>query len=92
MALATLSVLTHAGEKSMMLLYGGSLTMGTKLDEMRFNVFQRKVSSATKAVGPEDIPPTSAACKFHSFRAYAQVFFCYNHIKLIFINRYLFVS
>ena len=36
-------------------------------------MFQRKVAVASVAVQPEDIPPTSAAVKFHSRRTYHQV-------------------
>ena len=36
-------------------------------------MFQRKVAVAKTFVHPEDLPPTSAAAKFHSYRAYHQV-------------------
>ena len=64
----------EAGEKAMVLIYGGNSTE-LQLDLFRYQVFQRKVSTASVAVKPEDIPPTSAACKFHSWRTYLQVMF-----------------
>ncbi len=70
------------GERAMILLYGGVST-DAHLDVFRYKIFQRKVSVATVAVQPEDIPPTSAAAKFHSRRTYHQVsvyFFFFNVI------------
>ena len=56
----------------MILLYGGDST-DAELDLFRYRMFQRKVAVASVAVQPEDIPPTSAAVKFHSRRTYHQV-------------------
>ena len=62
----------EAGEKAMVLIYGEN-SMEIQLDLFRYQVFQRKVSTALVAEKPEDIPPTLAACKFHCWRTYFQV-------------------
>ena len=60
----------EAGEKLLGQLYG----FGTKLsiDSLHAHIFNRKVATATTAVTPESLPPTSNALKFHSYRAYHQ--------------------
>ena len=61
----------EAGEIALVLLYGG--TRECDLNVHRFNTFQRKVATATTFVHPKDLPPTSNAAKYHSFRVYLQV-------------------
>lgn len=60
-----------AGEKAIVALYGG--TNDVSLNVLRYQIFQKKVAVAKIFVHPEDLPPTSAAAKFHSYRAYYQV-------------------
>ena len=43
------------------------------LDALRVYQFFQKVSSSTVAVKPHNLPPTSAAAKYHSLRVYHQV-------------------
>ena len=61
----------RAGERAMVIVYGGE--MSKQLNKLRYEMFQRKVAVATSFVNPSDIPPTSAAMKFHSRRTYYQV-------------------
>jgi hypothetical protein len=60
-----------AGEMAMIMIYGGPINQG--INTLRYNVFQKKVSTATSFVKPQEIPPTSNALKFHSLRVYHQV-------------------
>lgn len=60
-----------AGEMAMIMIYGGPINQG--INTLRYNVFQKKVSTATSFVKPQEIPPTSSALKFHSLRVYHQV-------------------
>lgn len=43
------------------------------LASIRYNILCKKVARAKAFVTPERLPPTSAACKFHSLRTYYQV-------------------
>ena len=60
-----------AGEKALVLLYGGSYAEG--LDSLKYKWFSDKVSKSTSPVDPQSLPPTSAAAKYHSLRVYYQV-------------------
>ena len=40
---------------------------------MRYNIFSKKVVSASSTVTPERLPPTESATKFHCRREYYQV-------------------
>lgn len=62
---STAKQIEEAGQKAMVLLYGGQES--DVLDNFRYDLFQRKIAKATTFVHPQDLPPTSAACKFHSF-------------------------
>ena len=62
---------SNSGEKLMIILYGGKGV--SSLDELRHATFQKKLSSNTKAILPEHLPPTSDAARFHSLRAYHQI-------------------
>lgn len=63
-----------AGENAMCIVYGGLVIDG--IDRLRYQIFQKKVNNAklSKSIIPEELPPTQAALKFHSRRAYFQVF------------------
>ena len=63
--------ISSSGEKLIIMLYGGKGT--DNLDDLRYITFQKKLSSSTKAILPEHLPPTSDAARFHSLRAYYQV-------------------
>ena len=43
------------------------------LDELRYTKFCHKVTTSTTPVFPQSIPPTSAACYYHSLRVYCQI-------------------
>ena len=60
----------EAGEKAMILLYGGNCE---SLDQLRYERFCQKVASSPMAIEAKSIPPTSAACKEHVLRVYLQV-------------------
>ena len=59
-----------AGEKALVLLYGGSYSEG--LCSLRYKQFCDE-SKSTSPVDPQSLPPTSAAAKYHSLRVYYQV-------------------
>ena len=59
-----------AGEKALVFLYNGSLNV--KIDELRYRRFQERVSKSSKQVEGKNLPPTSAAAKFHSMRVWYQ--------------------
>ena len=62
-----------AGESAMNVVYCGSPS--DNIDTLRYQKFTKKVlaASLSTSVNPEDLPPTSAAMKFHSRRTYFQV-------------------
>jgi hypothetical protein len=62
-----------AGESAMSVVYCGSPS--DNIDTLRYQKFTEKVlaASLSTSVNPEDLPPTSAAMKFHSRRTYFQV-------------------
>ena len=55
----------------MAVLFGGKCT--DSLATMRYNIFSKKVVSASTTVTPEPLPPTESASKFHSRRANYQI-------------------
>ena len=61
----------NAGEMAMIIIYGGPIHEG--INTLRYKIYQRKISVANSLVDPQEIPPTSAALKFHSQRVYYQV-------------------
>ena len=65
------SDISSAGEKAIAMLYGGNSSV--TLDELRYSVFCTKLSVNTRIVSPEQLPPTTDAAKFHSYRAYHQI-------------------
>lgn len=68
---ASKEAIAEAGEKALVILYNGN--KDEKLDTLRMHKFHQKVATSVKFVGPESIPPTSAAATYHSFRVYHQV-------------------
>ncbi len=68
---ATQESIIIAGEKALVILYGGSEP--TTLDELRYTKFCEKVSKSTSQVEPHSLPPTSAAAKHHSLCVFYQV-------------------
>ena len=61
----------EAGEKALLVLYGGDPEKG--LDLLRYTRFQEKVARSSKFVEAQALPPTSASAGFHSLRVYYQV-------------------
>ena len=59
------------GEKALVSLYSGQ--HGISLDALRYRRFCEKVSSCLTAVQVQNLPPMSAAAKYHSLRVYLQV-------------------
>ena len=59
------------GEIAMIILFGGDVQK--RLDRLRLDIFYEKVLSSVTFVKPENLPPTSAATKYHSLRTYHQV-------------------
>ena len=66
--------IAHAGQKFLLRLYGASPRVKS-LDEQRFIQYSRSVSKASISTvfKLEVLPPTTAAAKFHCYRAYHTV-------------------
>ena len=54
----------------MLIVYNGS---GSKLDDLRYKLYCRKVAASKKVLDTKALPPTSNAAKYHSFRVNCQV-------------------
>ena len=54
-----------AGENALVLLLNGK--PGQRLDELRYRRYQEKLSTKRTRIEPNNLPPTSAAAKYHSF-------------------------
>lgn len=67
----TTEVIDDLGCQVMAVLFGGKCT--DTLAAMRYNIFSKKVISASLPVTPERLPPTESASKLHSRRAYYQI-------------------
>ena len=63
-----------AGEKAFSQVYSSSNDCAS-LDELRKKKFQGKVIKSLRSVDVTDLPPTSDAAKYHSFRVYYQTQF-----------------
>ncbi|MEW8547735.1 MAG: hypothetical protein AB2693_29860 [Candidatus Thiodiazotropha sp.] len=59
------------GERAMVILFGGKPE--EKLDSLRLSIFYQKVAGSVKFIKPENLPPTSAATRYHSLRTYHQI-------------------
>ena len=59
------------GEIAMVILFGGNSP--EKLDSLRLSIFYQKVAGSVTFVKPENLPPTSAATRYHSLRTYHQI-------------------
>ena len=66
----TTDVIDDLGCQAMAVLFGGKCT--DSLATMRYNIFSKKVVSASSTVTPERLPPTESATIFHCRRAYYQ--------------------
>jgi len=60
-----------AGESALVCLYGGSEK--DNLNTLRYQRFKEKVTTCSKTVEAQTLPPTSAAAKYHSLRVFFQV-------------------
>ena len=60
-----------AGEKVMCILYNGSSE--ESLNTLRYKRFCEKVATSLAHVQPHNLPPTTAASKFHSLRVFHQI-------------------
>ena len=61
----------EAGEKAVVLLYGGEEK--DSLNHLRYVKYVQKVAISTKSFQPSSLPPSSSAAKYHCFRVYFQV-------------------
>ncbi|KAJ8348578.1 hypothetical protein SKAU_G00271670 [Synaphobranchus kaupii] len=67
----TPEVIDDLGSQVMAVLFGGKCT--DSLATMRYNIFSKRVVSASSPVTPERLPPTESATKLHCRRAYYQI-------------------
>ena len=63
--------ISMAGENVLSILYGETCT--ANLNDLQYTVFCKKITTRTKAVLPESLPPTAEAARYHSLRVYHQV-------------------
>ena len=59
-----------AGERALVVMYNGK---NETLDALRYKKYCEKVATSVKHLEPRQLPPTSAAAKYHSYRVYLQV-------------------
>ncbi|KAL8570759.1 hypothetical protein ACOMHN_006909 [Nucella lapillus] len=71
MAASTHQEIEEAGEKAVVLLYGGEEK--DSLNHLRYVKYVQKVATSTKSFQPSSLPPSSSAAKYHCFRVYFQV-------------------
>ena len=64
------------GQKAMALLFGNP---GNTKDKARHLVLARKIAKATSFVKPDQLPPTTNATVYHSYRTYYQVMLKFGH-------------
>ncbi|KAJ8341530.1 hypothetical protein SKAU_G00338210 [Synaphobranchus kaupii] len=67
----TPEVIDDLGSQVMAILFGGKCT--DSLVTMRYNIFSKRVVSASSPVTPERLPPTESTTKLHCRRAYYQI-------------------
>lgn len=60
-----------AGENALVCLYNGK--PGDRLDNLRYRRCCEKLASNSSHIQPQNLPPTSAAAKYHCFRVYHQI-------------------
>lgn len=68
---SSLDDVVAAGEEALVSLYGGK--PGEKLDTLRHQRYCEKLATKSSQIQPQNLPPTSAAAKYHSQRVYLQV-------------------
>ena len=66
-----LETVQSAGEKVLVMMYGGNPS--ESLDALRYRLFCSKVAVGTTFVQVHTLPPTSTAARFHSLRVNLQV-------------------
>ena len=64
------TTIAEFGEKLLCQFYASKADLA--LNSLRYRLFHKKVVTATTAIAPEGLPPTSDAAMFHSYRAYHQ--------------------
>ena len=68
---SALSDIVTAGEKALVSLFGGQPSDG--LDALRYKRYFEKLATKSSDIQPQNLPPTSAAARYHSLRVYLQV-------------------
>ena len=68
---STVDDVVVAGENALVSLYGGK--PGEKLNGMRYQRYCEKLATNSSQIQPQNLPPTSAAARYHSLRVYLQV-------------------
>ena len=68
---STAVAIQAAGEKALVTLYGGK--EGESLDSLRYRKYYEKVATKANQIQPQNLPPSSAAAKYHSLRVFYQV-------------------
>ena len=68
---STVDDIVAAGENALVSLYGGK--PGEKLDSLRYQRYCEKLATKSSQVQPQNLPPTSAAARYHSLKVYLQV-------------------
>ena len=68
---STQAEVATAGENALVVLYGGK--QGASLDSFRYRRSYEKVATRGQQIQPQNVPPTSAAPRYHGFRVFLWV-------------------
>ena len=69
--MSTHTQVQEAGEKALVAIYNGKNS--DSLNMLRYKRYSEKVAASASQVDPKNLPPTSPAAKYHSFRVFLQV-------------------
>jgi len=67
----TVEELVQAGERGLVVLYGGKL--GDNLNGLRYKKFCERTATKKTYLQSQTLPPTAASAKYHSMRVYLQI-------------------
>ncbi|KAK3754547.1 hypothetical protein QZH41_005582 [Actinostola sp. cb2023] len=69
--IATKEAIETAGHNALVIFYNGK--PGSQLNDIRYQRYKEKLATRTTHIQHNNLPPTSAAAKYNSYRVYAQI-------------------
>ncbi|KAK3740764.1 hypothetical protein QZH41_005891 [Actinostola sp. cb2023] len=69
--IATKEAIETAGHNALVIFYNGK--PGSQLDDIQYQRDKEKLATRTTHIQHNNLPPTSAAANYHSYRVYAQI-------------------